>query len=919
MYHFKGSLTIGQVNKFTIEVDHDTLPASIGEDSLAIRVKNTTSALMRPALMTGPYILYTSVREQSYRHDTALGKGDFPPHFDANVKTNSSRWQSIPITSPPDAKLRSRTFVVEVAAQIVFSPSATVYFEITIGKNKTEVRHLARQGHVLEATTRGFNVSMEDTSTIWDMPPVQRDHPGHHIPPSARLGASPSVKYDASGKAYDHLVVLTHGIHSNLTSDMLYLKEMIEKTANKNGDRVICKGFAGNACNTERGVRWLAENVGDWLLEETGWDCAGGKVIRGPNPYKRISFIAHSLGGLVQMYVLGYLHDKTHGRIFNPQDGGLQPIHYITLATPWLGISAENPAYVKLALDFGLVGKTGQDLGLTTKPLGEYHVYDPKTSGNPEHLAGTRATVRSREPLLKLLSHPTAPSHIAIRLFRTRTIYANIENDGIVPLRTSSLFFLDWEQFSAQKAKVLKKLKARNSSATREPANETHSSQNTLQDEMKDMKLETSGSAAHSKGGGLNHSSEIPSTAENPNDYSSSDEPELAGDKHVQHSEGVLLKPQSDPLPGTKSNQATARIDGDTNRNDPASEQARSPSNHSPAGSISKLLSVAHAVNFASMIRRTSGTRVASKSSLKDESTSKHTASDTETEPQTPTTPIGKDSPRSPAVTISGPSDLIEAASHGSNGLLGLLKPSSSSRKPSKAFTRSQTIPKSEHHEADEGEEESQGEDGNEEGPKVHPEEPSKTSFFKSLESVLNPPMPELDYITDPAHREPPETVIVHDKVYYPNDIPPLKEIPPARSPEKHQSHSERRAEDKEHVRLEKIRLEETIAREWHKDMSWRKVLVKLRPDAHNNISNALKSFVAKRTILMPLVVRRMYPNCFGWPVIDHLAEHHFGPSTDKNIGMHDCTTEKEKKTFAGASKTTDFGQVERGAHEQVE
>jgi hypothetical protein len=41
--------------------------------------------------------------------------------------------------------------------------------------------------------------------------------------------------------------------------------------------------------------------------------------------------------------------------------------------------------------------------------------------------------------------------------------------------------------------------------------------------------------------------------------------------------------------------------------------------------------------------------------------------------------------------------------------------------------------------------------------------------------------------------------------------------------------------------------------------MTWRKVLVKLEPDAHNNI-----------------IVRRMFPNAYGWPVVEHLVREHF-------------------------------------------
>lgn len=55
------------------------------------------------------------------------------------------------------------------------------------------------------------------------------------------------------------------------------------------------------------------------------------------------------------------------------------------------------------------------------------------------------------------------------------------------------------------------------------------------------------------------------------------------------------------------------------------------------------------------------------------------------------------------------------------------------------------------------------------------------------------------------------------------------------------------------------MRVEEKIARAYHRGLSWRKVLVKLEPDAHNNI-----------------VVRRTFANAFGWPVVQHLVDAHF-------------------------------------------
>lgn len=858
MYHFKGTLTIGQINRFTIEIKHDELPQDLGTDYLAIRVRNTTSALMRPNVIAGPYVIYTSIREQSYNKDTALGKGEFPPHFDANVKTNCSRWQKLPIRpSSEDKGLKSRVFELDVVSQIIFSPSATTYFEVTIARNKEEARQASKSGRPIDATTPGFDVRMQDTDTIWHMPAIPRDHPGHRISNILPTSATNMIQMDVEGGTYDHLVVLTHGIHANLTSDMLYLKETIEKVAKANGQRVICKGFANNSSNTERGVKWLATNVGEWVLRETGWQCQEGDVHRTQNPYKKISFISHSLGGLVQIYVVGYLQDKTKGRIFAPELNGLEPVNFVTLASPWLGISAENPAYVKMALDFGLIGKTGQDLALTPKPLGEYKIHDARNG--PEGSNET-TVVRSKAPLLSLLSRKEAASHVAIRMFKSRTVYANIENDGIVPLRTSSLFFLDWQAFSVEKAKVQKKLQERSDAKSDSSSTQGKSGQ------------------IHAMNGSDSHQTSSNGRAESPHSSGSSSD----GETQARDSRGVppSIKIDGNPSEDTAADHSASGRDMQEQSTEPTDRVTEAEHSSAAEGQTishrSPIRSIVHALNFTSLIRRASGNGPATPTTTNASEVSGGTTADSPVS-ESPRTDQ-KSQPQDNPGTTSGPSEVVENASHANAGLLGLLKPNQSHRKPSKTFARTQTVSKV-HTESD-------GE--------IDPEEPTHVGFFRSLESVLNPPMPALEYLTDPSLREPVELVIVHDRFYAPEDIPPLKELP-RRSTVKNQSRSAKKAEEHERVQLEKVKLEEKIARGWHADMVWRKVLVKLPPDAHNNISKChlYASNKSTKSTDSITVVRRAFANSHGWPVIDHLAEHHFGKSAKRNEQIHDEGTNK--------------------------
>ena len=143
---------------------------------------------------------------------------------------------------------------------------------------------------------------------------------------------------------------------------------------------------------------------------------------------------------------------------------------------------------------------------------------------------------------------------------------------------------------------------------------------------------------------------------------------------------------------------------------------------------------------------------------------------------------------------------------------------------------------------------------------------PPKTTIFEAAGDVLNPPLPTREFLINPQGR--PRTIF-HDRVYHPEDIPP----PPTKKKReglKRSFSSESRnglsrvntdydGQFKETPDMSSMKVEEKIARAYHDGLSWRKVLVRLEPDAHNN-----------------MVVRRMFANAYGWPVIKHLVDTHF-------------------------------------------
>jgi hypothetical protein len=77
------------------------------------------------------------------------------------------------------------------------------------------------------------------------------------------------------------------------------------------------------------------------------------------------------------------------------------------------------------------------------------------------------------------------------------------------------------------------------------------------------------------------------------------------------------------------------------------------------------------------------------------------------------------------------------------------------------------------------------------------------------------------------------------------------------------------------------MKVEEKIARAYHRELSWRKVLVRLEPDAHNN-----------------MIVRRMFANAYGWPVVKHLCDTHFSDSVAATTPDSDETNEERAKDY---------------------
>ncbi|CUM54493.1 uncharacterized protein AC631_04077 [Debaryomyces fabryi] len=387
LYREIRTIKAGEIERFKIHYASDKKGdgALKPPKSLWVKVKNIELIALRAAYLAGPYVLYVDCKTEEYDPNKKCFITADQPVFEPQLLPAQSFYAELSCHTIKE----SYNWTIDVVSQIIFNKTIDVDFEITIGTSKSilhdaslaekKVENSDKRGKFVPSTV--LNVENHDTLDLWNLP-------------------LPDTKKPI------HLVILTHGLHSNVSVDMLYLKEQIDKA--NNGENIVVKGYFGNIGKTERGIKYLGSRVAEYIVDlvTKNETYNNGKVAK-------ISFIGHSLGGLVQTFAIAYLQNN-----FAWFFKSIKPVNFITIASPLLGVVNENPAYVKMALLAGVVGKTGQELGL-------------------------KLVENDSKPLLLLL--PTGPTHRTLKMFVRRTVYGNVANDGIVPLRTSALLYLDYK------------------------------------------------------------------------------------------------------------------------------------------------------------------------------------------------------------------------------------------------------------------------------------------------------------------------------------------------------------------------------------------------------------------------------------------------------------------------------------------
>lgn len=421
---------LGDVSRFRIRFTN----ADPARKRIYLRIKNMENTSLRAIhLLSGPLVLYCHILPHAYSHSKRFQPSDPQVNKEVHFRNSVKPGQTFNVALEMNENSLIETsedgheiyeWECDVVCQIVLNTRASVKFVLMIGDDLMTMKRLNRSP--LTALSKGDFASVE-----LEAYPIELGVPVHPGLSVEHLTTDKIWKVEQKHEKMPvHLVILTHGLFSNLTADMLYLRDRI---ANSDADNYIVAGFRGNAGKTERGIHRLGVAISAYIVLLI--DELQIKKVR----VRRISFIGHSLGGPVQLYAIKHILQWKGEDYFAKL--GIEPTHFICLASPMLGILSEMSLWISWFLNLGTLGKTGRDLALLRQI--------PKIHLN----LGSKETYR---PILETL--PDDMTIAFLKKFDLRTVYANAINDGIVPLRTSALLYLDWQALGNVEA-----LKANNS------------------------------------------------------------------------------------------------------------------------------------------------------------------------------------------------------------------------------------------------------------------------------------------------------------------------------------------------------------------------------------------------------------------------------------------------------------------------
>ncbi|KAK0571986.1 hypothetical protein LWI29_024437 [Acer saccharum] len=263
-----------------------------------------------------------------------------------------------------------------------------------------------------------------------------KDPAGKHLKVEADSGGE--VFFDAASNSQpEHLVIMVNGLIGSAADWRFAAEQFVKKLPDK---VIVHRSECNYSKLTFDGVDLMGERLAEEILA----------VARHRPDVQKISFVAHSLGGLVARYAIGRLFESSQEldpiglpknslsekrtsfsmqcleQPFEGRIAGLQPMNFITFATPHLGSKGNKQLPLLCGLPF-LERRASQTAHLIAGRSGKHLFLTDNDDGKPPLLL--RMVNDSDD--LKFIS--------ALRAFKRRVAYANANYDHMVGWRTSSI------------------------------------------------------------------------------------------------------------------------------------------------------------------------------------------------------------------------------------------------------------------------------------------------------------------------------------------------------------------------------------------------------------------------------------------------------------------------------------------------
>ncbi|KAK4399220.1 hypothetical protein Sango_1397500 [Sesamum angolense] len=301
------------------------------------------------------------------------------------------------------------------------------------------------------ASISSFSLNYKGVKSIWKRKSLKAEAMSktqgnlHHQGPSLKWRINPNILLFLFMASWQDLVKISKYCSP---SDWTYFEAELKRRL---GKKFL---IHASSCNTYTKTFTGIDGAGKRLADEVM------HIVKKTESLKKISFLAHSLGGLIARYAIAVLYTSnvsyeqtddtaaspaTNFKPFSSNDGliaGLEGINFITLATPHLGVRGNKqsfrirpPEHFNFLQLFSFHSSWAAFLGKTCCSNGSYFYWSNRsqlflTDGNPD-----------KPPLLLRMTMDCDDGKFisALGTFQRRVLYANVSYDHMVGWRTSSI------------------------------------------------------------------------------------------------------------------------------------------------------------------------------------------------------------------------------------------------------------------------------------------------------------------------------------------------------------------------------------------------------------------------------------------------------------------------------------------------